>query len=178
MCPPLVFGWRGIIKDFPKSRIAKACGAAAYIRNSQPGRKRSPPSLEDQCCLYCDGPLFEVTAFSNTFDSYCKMYDAYMERSGEDGYDSNGEETEEEEWSSVTGYVCTGGHLLLGLFGDSKPTAGNLVPHSGKGLEIEQGIVKFLADEMTERQGDLSEGARFVESLALQGFQPSTEWRK
>jgi hypothetical protein len=95
------------------------------------------------------------------------MYDAYMERSGEDGYDSNGEEIEEEEWSSVTGYVCTGGHLLLGLFGDSKPTAGNLVPNSGKGLEIEQGIVKFLADEMTERQGDLSEGARFVEGLAL-----------
>jgi hypothetical protein len=171
--PPPVYGCRGIIKNFRSSRIASVSRAAAPRRKSQAGRKRQAPP---QTCSYCDGALFEVTkVFCNSYDDYHDMWTAVVDDDyGPTDYDSEGEPIEKEEISSsVTGYVCTGGHLILGLFGYPKHTAGKLegktVPKSGGGLELEQGIVKFLCDTLSEESGGerLADGAKFVKTLEL-----------
>ncbi|GAQ84351.1 F-box family protein [Klebsormidium nitens] len=162
---PPVQAYRGFVKNFRSSELAKASGAAAYLSRDADAEKEVSGSKEDGersdeegvmeeeapesesaeelvKCPFCNELIFTLDAecFPNALSDFDALWYSYLE-----GWDEDRSQSESVfDDILMLGFVCLNGHLVLGSGGWPEEVT-DLIPGSGEGLKLDlPDVVKFV----------------------------------
>ncbi|GAQ89434.1 hypothetical protein KFL_005220020 [Klebsormidium nitens] len=122
--------FRGVIRHFEYSAIARRIGARAYLNTSSYEQKQMQKSAEDQC-TYCRAPLVRLPPALSE-NPICDTES--LPPDGDLDYQQN-----EGKGVTVSGYCCLNGHLI-GLYDGwdgGQLLNREVLPDPGAGLSIE-----------------------------------------
>lgn len=189
---PPVQAYRGFVKNFRSSELAKASGAAAFLSGDVDAEKKAvkrvlesdeegedsdeegvmeeeapeSESVEELVkCPFCSELIFSLDAecFPNAHSDFDSLWYSYLE-----GWDEDRSQSESVfEDILRLGFVCLNGHLVLASGGWPEEVA-ELIPGSGEGLKLDSpDVVKFARQYSTKDDRGGGDDEQFIKGLDL-----------
>lgn len=161
---------RGLVQDFPTSKISKQSKATRYLKAS-PQEQQSMQESAKENCTFCSAPLFPLSG--NTF------FEDNLAPCEESEFEEFFRESSPETFERVTGNVCGKGHLTFAInhYGDCLQILQNK-PIMGTGEQLWVETFKVFKAMVEAFEGELDSDTEIDFRKNLDAFTVSRKLRR